>query len=424
MIENARSSDLVHLPGFAPRQISALVNREIVQEHADSAAALWRMHEHAVEAPLYTLRDLALLDGRIVAHLEGLRHAGSAGRQLARRGLAAEDPGAVFVVAYLAFAASDRQAMGQIVQLATSVRIFENALVAALSWLDLSVIQESLKLLARAESAAYRRVALAVTAAHRVRSGHGFEVSAEDPDPTLRARALRAIGETKCPNLEATLVRGAEASDPLCRFWALWSMSLFGDERAAVEAYKAGSDIPQISRTALEIAIRAGDRRWARERVRSLALDRATLRHAVVAAGAFGDPTAVPWLLEMMKDNEFARVAAEALAMITGVDLEKAEFKANAPEEPLDADDDDRDLRWPLRQNLALWWEGERHRFMEGERYLAGRPIREQELVDVLRNGYQRQRRAAALEMARLRFDGVVFPTSARADWQRSRLGF
>src|SRR3954466_608943 len=105
---------MLHVPGFRPREVSGLLNLAVIEEHSEDAATLWRMHEHGVRGPLYRLRDLQLLDPRLVAHLDALRVAGAAGTAQARRALATEDPGAVFVVAYLAFSASDTEAMRQI----------------------------------------------------------------------------------------------------------------------------------------------------------------------------------------------------------------------------------------------------------------------------------------------------------------------
>jgi uncharacterized protein (TIGR02270 family) len=422
MVENSRPAGVLHLPGFSPRQISTLINREIVEEHADNAGALWRMHAHAVDAPLYRLRDLALLDERIVAHLEGLRIAGGAGVQLARRGLASGEPAAVFVAAYLAFLSSDTDAMRQIVQVSMPIPAFTDALIAALSWLEFEVVQEPLRLLARSESSSYRRLAVAVTAAHRVRSEHGFGAAAADADPELSAVALRAIGETKTPNLESVLAGGQQAPEPSSRFWANWSMALFGDDRAAVEAFRVGIEQPALSRKAIEIGMRTADPQWAREQIRSL-VRAGAIRQAIVAAGAFGDPLVVQWLLQMMEHTDLAKPAAESVAMITGVDLEAAEFKRDGPEDPPELPAEDHDLRWPSRDGLTAWWEREQHRFTAGERYLAGRRIGEHEALEVLRSGYQRQRRAAAIELARLRRDAMIFPTTSRADWQQGRLG-
>lgn len=63
------------------------------------------------------------------------------------------------------------------------------------------------------------------------------------------------------------------------------------------------------------------------------------------------------------------------------------------------------------------------HRYAEGQRYLCGEIVAESESKRILRDGYQRQRSAAALELARLAPQAVLFPTHARADQQTGWLG-
>src|SRR2546430_15909749 len=52
---------------------------EIVEQHAEEAAILWAQRDKAVLAPNYSLKDLARLDERVEAHLDGLRVAGESG---------------------------------------------------------------------------------------------------------------------------------------------------------------------------------------------------------------------------------------------------------------------------------------------------------------------------------------------------------
>ena len=63
----------------------------------------------AVAAPHYSLADLGKLDGRVEAHLDGLRIAGEEGWQLCRKELAWEEPGQLFAAALLAFEGGDQQ---------------------------------------------------------------------------------------------------------------------------------------------------------------------------------------------------------------------------------------------------------------------------------------------------------------------------
>ena len=55
---------------------------EIVTQHAEEAAFLWLLRDGAVRVPHYQLPDLAKLDGRVEAHLDGLRVNGDPGWEI------------------------------------------------------------------------------------------------------------------------------------------------------------------------------------------------------------------------------------------------------------------------------------------------------------------------------------------------------
>ena len=55
----------------------------IVEQHAEEAAFLWLLRDKAVDAPHYKRHHLARLDERVEAHVDGLRVAGEAGREIA-----------------------------------------------------------------------------------------------------------------------------------------------------------------------------------------------------------------------------------------------------------------------------------------------------------------------------------------------------
>src|SRR5262245_61527707 len=59
--------------GFRPGEISALINTDVLARHADDAPFLWHLRNQAVAAPHYSLLDLAKLDERVEANLDGLR---------------------------------------------------------------------------------------------------------------------------------------------------------------------------------------------------------------------------------------------------------------------------------------------------------------------------------------------------------------
>jgi uncharacterized protein (TIGR02270 family) len=405
--------------GFHPSEISGLVNRRVVEVHADEAGFLWMQRHKAVHAPHFRLKHLARLDSRVEGHLEGLRVAGDVGWAAAQGMLDNADPGTVFVIGYLAFGCGDADRMRFALHLGLSQPGFREALVAALAWLDIRPVRSALERLGQSAQPVHRCIALSVLAAHRVDPGSMLRAACESDDPALRARALRSIGELKRRDLLGAVQRGERDSDGACRFWAGCTMALLGDAAGARVAFDAAQQLPGLERPAIEVAMRCGETSWARGLVRSLAGEPATLRQAIQAAGALGDPASVPWLLSHMGDTRQACVAGEAFSMITGADLDHLGLQQDAPEEEVEgADPQDADLPWPNVEAVSNWWAGERGRFTPGARYLAGRPVSAAAAVEVLREGYQRQRAGAATELARLSETALVFPVSGRADRQ------
>jgi hypothetical protein len=96
---------------------------------------------------------------------------------------------------------------------------------------------------------------------------------------------------------------------------------------------------------------------------------------------------------------------------ITGVDLAYEDLDTDKPEgfesgPTEDAKDDnvemdpDERLPWPDANLIAKWWEKHTNEFQPRVRHLLGKPITADWMQQVLRIGRQRQRAAAALELA------------------------
>ena len=167
--------------------------------------------------------------------------------------------------------------------------------------------------------------------------------------------------------------------------------------------------------------------------MKGLVADPKWLRTVIVAAGVCGDPHYVPWLIKQMETPEVARPAGEAFTMITGVDLAYEDlegewpegFEAGPTENPEDEDvamDPDEDLPWPAPKLLRGWWDANKGRFEAGTRYLVGQPITAEHCRQVLRTGFQRQRIAAALELALMDPGAPLFETRAPGKRQQQAL--
>jgi uncharacterized protein (TIGR02270 family) len=145
-------------------------------------------------------------------------------------------------------------------------------------------------------------------------------------------------------------------------------------------------------------------------------------RLSVLGAGVVGDPVSIPWLIETMKSPITARLAGEAFSMITGIDLTYHDLNQDPPGTADDENEGvlgyDSDLPWPCPSSITEWWRKNQSRFSSGVRHLAGQPITLKSAKDVLVNGIQRQRAAAALELALRVQTEPLFEIRARGGWQ------
>ena len=75
----------------------------IIEQHAEEAAFLWLLRDSAVIEPPYLLTDVAQLDDRTEANIDGLRIAGDEGWEICKETLAWDEAGDIFTAAVIAF---------------------------------------------------------------------------------------------------------------------------------------------------------------------------------------------------------------------------------------------------------------------------------------------------------------------------------
>src|SRR5262249_51088629 len=174
----------------------ALPLTSVLTRHAEEAATLWLLRDQAVHRPDYDLGDLAKLDNRVEAHLDGLRIAGDDGWRFALEQLDAHpEPGETFATAVLAFEAGNLARMARVLETAVATPGNGRALVSALGWLDETPAVEHARHLLHEESAVSRRLGLAARAVHRRPSSKHLSAAFRSSDAALRARAYKAAGE-------------------------------------------------------------------------------------------------------------------------------------------------------------------------------------------------------------------------------------
>jgi uncharacterized protein (TIGR02270 family) len=371
--------------GFAPAEISALVNEDVVSQHAEEAAFLWTQRNRAVGEPHYTLQDVAVLDERVEAHLDGLKTAGDAGWDRCRANLVMKGPGETFAAAVLAFGAGDRERMTLTLREGCASPRTMRGLLSALGWLDYAAVLPWIQKLVEARSPAFRAIGIAACAVHRQDPGGALATAVHDSDLALRTRAARTAGELKRGDLLGVLLERLHDPDEGCRLWAAWAVTLLGHHAGLPLLMQSVEASSPFSERAMQVSLRAMELPRSRRWISGLVSRPELVRSTVIGTGILGDPVSIPWLIERMESPELARLAGEAFTMITGVDLSYCDLDQDAPpaaapegggdiEEVSDLDYES-SLPWPSPELVRQWWAKNRDAFTPGIRYLIGKPI-------------------------------------------------
>jgi uncharacterized protein (TIGR02270 family) len=394
-----------------PMHTQSKVIPVVIEQHAEETAFHWLLRDAAVCAPHYSLDDLANLDNRLDAHIDGLRIAGEAAWEICQEQLGWEEAGEVFASAILAFESGNEPRMQAVLEVGRASRELSRGLISALGWLPYQQAEKHIQQLVTAESSDLRRIGIASYAVHRRDPGQSLIDALSASDLLLKARVLSAVGQLGRVDLLPLVRSSLAADDDMCRFAAAWSAALLGDMNAVASLKSIAELNVPYREQAADIALRRMDLRDAHGWQRELAQTPDHIRLAVISAGVIGDPMSIPWLFEQMTIPEVARLAGEAFTMLTGVDIAYEDlegewpqgFEAGPTENPEDDNvemDPDENLPWPNPELVQRWWGHHRGQFQAGTRYLIGQPIGLQWLQQVLRIGRQRQRAAAALELA------------------------
>ena len=390
----------------------------VISQHLEEAAFLWLLRDSAVNAPNYTLDELASLDDRVEANVDGVVIAGDAGVALCAEALEEGEPGEVFAAAAVALRTGNGKLLEQAVEVAQQSEENRRALISAAGWVDANSFQSFSALLLQSSSTLYQYMGIGGYAVQRIDPGERLTQFLVSDNPVLRARALKAAGELQRKDLLPALRNVKADDDPAVCFWAVWSGAMLGDTNAR-KNLRAFVAHPAFRRRALAIYLRVCSAQEAQSMIRGLASDEQTARLAFMGSGIVGDPFYIPGLIARMDVPSAARVAGEAFSMITGVDLAYDDLDLDEPlaemgptDDPEDENvemDEDEDLPWPDKALVNEWWQKNQGRFQPGTRYLLGQPITAKNCQRVLREGYQLQRIAAALELALMNLDEPLF---------------
>jgi len=406
----------------------------MIEQHAEEASFLILLHDHAVHAPHYNLDDLARLDERIDAHLDGLRIAGPAGLDILLAQLGPHTVGEMFASAVLAFESADAKELSRLSGHLRNAMETERGYLMALGWLDWERISPWIERMLASPEPLFRRLGLAACGMHRRDPGPALLAELSQADPGVLSRAARTAGELRRIDLLPSLQALRLHEDMATRFWVNWSAAQMGDEQALEPLRQFAEQSGEFQHRALCVLLawqkRESSIAWIRQRVQNPGQRRVGIQ----AIGLLGDPVSVPWLIQQMSDLPYARIAGEAFSLITGADLtllnlelqDLPDFDAGPNDDPEDPNvlmDPDENLPWPDPHSIAAWWQAQGGNFQPGIGYVSGLPQSESGYRQALVQGQQRQRIVAACGLARYRMSEALFPASAPARRQIRLLG-
>ncbi len=405
----------------------------IVSQHAEDASFLWLQRERAVQAPHYDLRELATFDGRVEAHLDGLRIAGAPGWQICSEVAGEEGAAGAFTLGVLAFESGSKERIYGVLEKVSSAPVLASGVAAALGWMPLPRAQRYIDFLISSEAPELRSIGIAAGAAHRELTDAAIGAALDDSDALLQVLGCRAAGELGRSEFLAQVRQHGRDQHDTSRFYAAWAAALLGDRAPVPFLLAVAESASRFAEMAMHMAVRVSERSAARAWLGEIAAMPHKSRLAIQAAGAIGAPEDVPWLIDLMRQPQLARLAAESFTMIAGADLDREYLKGDEPEEfeagPSEKTEDDdveidpdENLPWPKVTAVEEWWVQHRHEFRGGIRYLLGNSMSPAGLQQILREGRQRQRAAAALELA-LHAPGVLFNVRAPGFRQQRQLG-
>lgn len=401
----------------------------LVQQHVEDAAHLRRLRTTLVRSPVVTLRQLARWDDRLAAHLDGIGVAGAAGLRLTLAGLERVDRGTVFVACIRALEDGDTPMLAKLLAASAAIPHVGAGIASAFGWVSAGRLKGVVGPLLQSVSAWDRGLALTACGMHGVDPGAALRDSIRDVDASVRARAFRVTAQCARVDLLPDCLSALSDTEEGCALEAAQAAVLLGDrgesvarlEQIVVDSSAASVVCARASAVLLATLVPARSRAALRNMKRAGATPRPLIRGFAAA----GDAACLPWLIDSMKDDEPARIAGEAFTFITGIDVEKAGLTRDAAVAPSAADgaiddDDDAGLPWPDHAKVLAWWHSRQRAFDPGKRYFFGDQPSLERCHEVLAAGTQRQRSAAAIQLALLHPGLRIFDIAAPA-WRQRR---
>lgn len=362
---------------------------DILDEHIDEAEDLFERRLLAFDMLDLTGEDLAALDARLRAHLEGLLLGEETSWELCRDYLVDGSVGQAFVAGIIACEAPG----------APGLELLQQALIEAPSEVKQGIrwacrltiwpgAVEFLQHQLSTSDADVRAVALDALLYRKILPAVDvLERALKSPDTVELIAGIHGTAQINEPRL-AAMVEGHLSSDnPDVCAAALEALVLIDPSRAIARCHGILSNAAPCPAAAAGLLGVIGNRDDIGLLMETTAdQDLSVARAAVLALGNLGSPLAAPALIELLEHPKLGGVAGVSLNRMFGEHLLEIEMPSNETMEDEDDNADwqpDDDLPHLSQQFVRQWWAKHKHdfpeqgRFRSGEAYSPGQTLAE-----------------------------------------------
>lgn len=387
---------------------------DIVEENLDEAAFLWGRWESELASLTRNLDEVWLwTEDRLNGAIDGVLVAGEPlFSRVIEGALSVKDLSFHTVAGHLLTVAQDPESRPR---LATLLCEAQGAnLDATVRGIEVSQLDGTFSTVTRAllkKSPRHCAALARIKSFQRARLGEELKLAYETDSVPEQVTAMRAAGYLPEPDIKSWVHRGLEHADAAVRIAAVES-GIRQRQKSAWQAARevAASKEPGSSGMLRLVAMfgKPADHPI----VYDALADDGLARGALWALGHVGTREAVEHSLTAMQDPKRARLAGEAYACITGIDLARERLTAREADDapslpPFEEDDLSADLvphredLWPLPDPAACaaHWARVSGQFAANTRYLRGKPFELNGLMAAIDNGPMLRRGDYALEL-------------------------
>lgn len=413
--------------------MSAIIEN-VIYQHAENACSLWLQRHHAVYEPHYTFTDLVHLDNRVEANLDGLRIAGEHALPIIDENIAGEEEGGYFTKSILLLEQGEKKEFFELAESVSGEQKILEEFDSALAWVKPMYLTHVVKDLLSSSVPTLVELGLKACAAHQRPAKAYIQNGLKSNDVNLRATSMEVAANSGFTEFGNYLQGITEWESDREKFQCARALAFLGNQSAGrSRLHSMAVSESEFNSTAVALIAMMDDPAACKALLKSLDATEHRERDVVRGFGYLGDPSAVDWLIKKTEMPNICRLAGGSISMITGIDLAQSDLETlDAPEgfedtgpndDPADTNvalDEDEDLPWPNPDLVRTWWQSS-EKLPSGKRFLDGREKTSNELMVVFREGFQRQRNAAADSLALLnptsQYLDASLPTNKQRLW-------